>query len=78
MGSITLYYYCLPDTHSVKSLITITSEVADDIINSAATTLSADELIQPLVDVQENRGVMLRGMADNSSQRLAEIVSDGN
>ena len=52
--------------------------MADDIINSAATTLSADELIQPLVDIQENRGVMLRGMADNSSRQLAEIVSDGN
>ena len=77
LGRVTLHFHCFPELISVGSDIIATSRMADDILTRAATTLSADELIRPLVDRQVDRGAMLREMADNSSHWLAQIPSDG-
>ena len=77
LGRVTLHFHCFPELISVGSDIIATSRMADDILTRAATTLSADELIRPLVDRQVDRGAMLREMADNSSHWLAQIPNDG-
>ena len=76
-GHVILHCHCFPELISVGSDIIATSRMADDILTRAATTLSADELIQPLVDRQVDREAMLREMADNSSRWLAQIPSEG-